>query len=388
MASFGMCERRDVKDWEYENPSSKVRGGTDWLDTGPPKIEERAEQAGEKRPLRVVAVTPCLARGGAEQWLAFLSRFLNPARARIVRTIVTNPDFIDPQFVPEICSPVETGQEAAIRAAVRDCDVLLSWGVELGDWLEDCRPRASVYVAHGEGNWTKMLFEKSARYVDCAVAVSQRVKNRICNGHAASVINNGVDSSRLGLTQPVNLVRQVLGFRPDDFVLGYVGRFSGEKRVDRIIDAVEALPSNFKALLVGWGPGREVLMDRANARIPSRYTFVKAANYLGDYYRAMNAMCLVSAEEGYSMAMLEAMMCQRPLIVTPVGAVPEVIEDRINGIIVSGSPESIADAARLLEKYPTWARAVAQEGCEYAELHGHALRMAREYEDLFESLCK
>lgn len=388
MASFGTYEGTDAQNWDYENASKKIRGGSDWLDASSPQAQTSTLKIGDNGPLRVVAVTPCLARGGAEQWLAFLSRFLNPERARIVRTIVTNPDFIDPQFVPEIRSPVETGQEAAIRAAVRDCDVLLSWGVELGDWLADCRPRASVYVAHGEGNWTKALFEKSAPYVDRAVAVSQRVKNRICNGHPASVINNGVDSSRLGLTQPISLVRKTLGFQPDDFVLGFVGRFSGEKRVDRIIDAVEGLPARFKALLVGWGPGREELMDRANARIPSRYTFVKAANYLGDYYRAMNAMCLVSAEEGYSMAMLEAMMCQRPLIATPVGAVPEVIEDRINGVIVSGSPESIGNAARLLDQYPVWARAIAQEGCHYAEQHGHALRMAREYEDLFESLCK
>jgi glycosyltransferase involved in cell wall biosynthesis len=386
---YGSSE--SYQDWEYDNPSKKIRGGSDWLDQtscNDASIKACSTASDGSRPLRVVAVTPCLARGGAEQWLAFLTRFLNPQRARIVRTIVTNPNFVDPQFVPEIRSPVEIGQETAIRAAAQDCDVLLSWGIELGEWLNGCRPRASVYVAHGEGDWTKALVEKSAPYFDRLVAVSHRVRTQVCNGYPATVIRNGVDSSRLGLTQPVTMVRQALGFGSDDFVLGYVGRFSGEKRIDLIIDAVEELPANFKAMFVGWGPGRKELMDRANARIPGRYTFVKAANYLGDYYRAMDAMCLVSSEEGFSLAMLEAMMCQRPLIATAVGAVPEVIEDRINGLIVSGTPESIRDAAQRLHAHPIWARAVAREGCLYAEQHGHALRMAREYEDLFETLCK
>jgi glycosyltransferase involved in cell wall biosynthesis len=129
-------------------------------------------------------------------------------------------------------------------------------------------------------------------------------------------------------------------------------------------------------------------MEQANARIPGRYAFVTAHDYLGDYYHAMDAVCLVSEQEGFPLVLLEAMMCGRPLIVTAVGCVPEVIRDRVNGVVVAGDPDSIRAAAELLWQHPQWARGLAAEGRAFAEQVGHARRMAREYEDLLHGLWR
>ena len=169
-------------------------------------------------------------------------------------------------------------------------------------------------------------------------------------------------------------------------MLGFMGRFSEEKRVDRIIDALAMLPPRFKGFFVGWGVLQGRLLQAANDRIPGRFAFTTAAEHLGDYYGAMDAKCLVSREEGFSLALLEAMMCRKPVIVTPVGSVPEVIQDRINGVVVDGSPESIARAAMTLAEHPEWARAIGLEGARFATAHGHARKMAHRYQDLFESL--
>ena len=195
-----------------------------------------------------------------------------------------------------------------------------------------------------------------------------------------------MDTARLGRSRPRDAARAALGFRPDDFVLAYVGRFSAEKRPHAVIDAVALLPDRFKALLVGWGWLQGDLMARANAAIPGRYAFSLARDYLGDVYHAADAVVLASAEEGCALVVLEAMFCGRPVIVTPVGAVPEVVEDRVNGLVVAGDPASVAAAARLLADRPAWAAAVGREGQAYADRHGHAARMAREYEALFRRL--
>ena len=65
-----------------------------------------------------------------------------------------------------------------------------------------------------------------------------------------------------------------------------------------------------------------------------------------------------------------------------------MIIDRVNGLIVSGTPESVAEAARRLRQYPTWARGMAEEARGFAEEHGHARLMARRYEDLFHRLWR
>jgi hypothetical protein len=86
--------------------------------------------------------------------------------------------------------------------------------------------------------------------------------------------------------------------------------------------------------------------------------------------------------------MLEAMMCGRPLIATPVGAVPEVVVDRVNGIIVPGTVESIRSAAELLHDHPDWARGLAAEARRFAVENGHARQMAARYEMLLHRLWR
>jgi glycosyltransferase involved in cell wall biosynthesis len=341
-----------------------------------------------EQPLRVVHVGPDLLRGGAEQWLLDLLRFLDPRRVRIVRHVVPQATEVDPSYVADLPIPVEIGEGESLRRAARTCDVLLTWGVGLNRHLADCRPKLCIVVAHGEGEWTRVRLEDSNQVLDHVVAVSWAVKQRVCAAYPTTVIYNGVDAGRLACSRSRQEVRASLGFGPNDFVLGYVGRFAGEKRVPVIVEAVAQLPPRFKALLIGWGRQRVPLMEMANDLIPCRYAFVTAHKNLGDYYQAMDAVCLVSDQEGFPLVMLEAMLCSRPLIVTPVGCVPEVVRDRVNGVIVAGDPTSVAKAAELLDRHPRWAEGLAAEGKAFAERYGHARRMARDYEVLLQGLWR
>ena len=45
--------------------------------------------------------------------------------------------------------------------------------------------------------------------------------------------------------------------------------------------------------------------------------------------------------EGESIATREAMACGKPVIVTPVGALPDLIDDGINGLLVKNNQPSI-----------------------------------------------
>ena len=71
------------------------------------------------------------------------------------------------------------------------------------------------------------------------------------------------------------------------------------------------------------------------------------------------------------------MMSGLPVIATPVGCVPDLITDRVSGMVVPGTPESIRDAAILLEKYPAWAGGLASEARKIADEVGHARQMAQ-----------
>jgi glycosyltransferase involved in cell wall biosynthesis len=356
-----------------------------------PNLEARERIAGKERfsagrALRVIHVGPNLYRAGAEQWFIELSKFFDPRRVQLVRAVVTRPTHVDPDYVADLRLPIELGEADSVRRAAKECDVLLSWGVALNEWLADCRPPLCVVVAHTEAGWSRGDLASCDQVLDHVVAVSARVKEVVCNGYPTTVIHNGIDAARVAASRPRRLVRDALGFARDDFVLGFMGRFAPEKRVSVLLEAVARLPPRFKAFLVGWGPYHQALLDQANALIPGRYVFATARDYLGDYYHAMDAVCLISETEGFSMTLLEAMMCSRPLILTPVGSVPEMIKDRITGLVVAGDAASVSQAAELLAQHPEWARAMAAEAKAFAEHQGHARRMARDYEELLHQL--
>lgn len=338
---------------------------------------------GADKALRVIHVGPSMVRAGIEQWLKGLSGSMDPGRVKLVRCIATQPGYLDPAVAAELGVPVTEGREEEVRQAARECDILLCWGpTELGGWLADGRPKLCVFVAHGEAGWTRRMLEGCRPVVDHVVAVSRRVVQGACEGFPTTVIPNGVDTAHLARTSSRSETRRRLGFGPDDFVLGYVGRFSPEKRAHVLIEAVAKLPHRFKALLVGWGPLKGELLETANRLIPGRFAFETANGPVGDYYQAMDALTLVSEEEGFGLVVLEAMLCGRPVIAREVGCVPDLIQDRVSGLIVPGTPNSVRDAAMLLHDHPAWARGLAEEGRALADERGHARAMARRYEDL------
>ena len=352
-----------------------------------PCVDVRNTARESHRPLRVGHVGQFLMRGGIEMWLKGLIRHTQPDHLTFVRCVATSSHYWDPRVAAELGVAVEIGGADSVRRLAADCDVLLCSGpAETAEWLAECRPKLTVFVAHGNAQPYRALLERCGPIVDHVVAVSNGVRDQICMGFPCTVIPNGVDVAHIAPSRSRAEVRHSLGFAPEDFVLGYVGRFSWEKRPRTIIEAVALLPPRFKALLVGWGDERQQLLELANQRIPGRYAIVEGDRNVGDYYQGLDAACLPSEWEGFGLVVIEAMFAERVVIARPVGCIPDAINDRVNGLVVSGDPQSFAAAASLVEAHPQWANGVAREGRRYADLYGHARQMSARYEELLSRL--
>lgn len=334
----------------------------------------------QSRPLQIASVGPSFAIGGVEQHLAALAKFLDPSVAVIKQCLVTDPARLDANTARALGPAVTVracGKEN-LRDAVRDMDVVLAWGESFNHCFDPDGPTV-VYIAHGDCWWTRKGLEGSAQVVHHVIAVSSRVQQRQCAGFPSTVILNGVDTSRLSRCRPPGELRSELGLRDDDFVIGTVGRMTGEKQMHLLIEAVRLLPANFKLLLVGGGPRQAELLAQANDLIPGRYALRRVNDFLGDYYGAMDAFALVSAHEGFGLVIAEAMHCGRPVIATDVGCVGEVITHRVSGLVVQPDPHDIAAAAELIHQHPHWARGMAAESRAIAECRLQAKQMSEQY---------
>lgn len=351
-----------------------------------PCYPEEPADADGCHPLRVIHVGYAMLPAGIDKWVAGLIRHADPRRLRFVRCVVTGGP-IDWRQVRRMGVPVEIGGRDSVLRASEDADVLLiSDPGAAPDWIDAVRARLGVLVAHGDGDATRSRIERMAPVIHHVIAVSRAVQERVCHDVPSTVIPNGVDPVHLSRSRPRHRVRDRFGFDPGDFVVGFVGRFSPEKNPMAIVEALADLPPRFKALFVGYGPLRDELRRRADEALPGRAAIVRGEEYLGDLYAAMDAFCLPSTSEGFGLVTLEAMMCGRPVVATPVGFVPEAIVDGDNGLVVDGDPASIREAMARLEADPDWGAGLARRAAGYAEEHGYASTMADRYADRLESL--
>ncbi|MCG2690350.1 glycosyltransferase family 4 protein, partial [Candidatus Parcubacteria bacterium] len=62
------------------------------------------------------------------------------------------------------------------------------------------------------------------------------------------------------------------------------------------------------------------------------------------YLKAFDIFCLPSVKEGFPFALLEAMRAQLPIVATKVGAIPEIIENEKEGLLVKPKDSSALKA--------------------------------------------
>lgn len=68
------------------------------------------------------------------------------------------------------------------------------------------------------------------------------------------------------------------------------------------------------------------------------------------FYNDIDAYVCASTSEGFSLSVLEAAACGRPVISTRVGGSEELIEDGVNGFLVDRDVEAIAAKLELLDR--------------------------------------
>jgi len=165
--------------------------------------------------------------------------------------------------------------------------------------------------------------------------------------------------------------RAELGFRHDDFVVGFVGRFVESKGVLDLLEAFKLLKNegteNIRLLFVGEGPLKSQLL----ARRPDAVVGVAEASAgLRRYYRAMDLLVLPSRttptwKEQFGRVLVEAMATGVPVIGSDSGAVPEVVGDA-GMLFEEGNVRDLSNKVKLLQGDTRLAQDLAQRGRERA----------------------
>jgi len=194
------------------------------------------------------------------------------------------------------------------------------------------------------------------------VAVSADVRQRLVKYEGVSlnridVVYNGVSPPPPISKDQREVLRRQLSIKPEDFVIGTVGRLDAIKNIPLLLKALadvqhaqtsgkKSLKGSLKGLLVGDGPERHQLQKIAvSLNIEESTIFAGYRKDATDLLQCMDLFVLCSFSEGTSMALLEAMAAGIPAIVTDVGGNPELITNNVNGwVIPTDSPVDLIRA--------------------------------------------
>lgn len=163
-----------------------------------------------------------------------------------------------------------------------------------------------------------------------------------------TVVANGVE------IPPASVVHRLRS--PGVLHLGFVGRLTHAKGYDVAMDAVRICRRNgveVKLHIAGDGPGEPIVRraEREEADAFEYAGYVHNARF--HFIPRLDALVLPSASEGMPVCVLEAMAAGVPCLVTPVGAIPEMITEGYNGFITSRDPWNIAERIVWLANDPT-----------------------------------
>lgn len=135
--------------------------------------------------------------------------------------------------------------------------------------------------------------------------------------------------------------RELLGIQVqnDTVVFGMMGNLHKNKGVDVLIKAFKKLYSvtpHVQLYIIGDGKEKTNLQHMvSNEKLTDVIHFLGAIDNAKDYLKAFNVFVLPSRTEAFGYSLLEAGVAKVPCIATRVGGIPEVIEHRSSGLLVS-----------------------------------------------------
>lgn len=195
-----------------------------------------------------------------------------------------------------------------------------------------------------------------ANHVDRVVAVSEAVRSALLRSRIAAdkitVIHNSVLLEKFDPgAVDVRRVREELGFSMSDLVAGTVGKIHRGKGVFELMRAASILRDKYpvKLLYVGEGPEMGALKKESQGLgMAETIVFAGLRRDIERMYAAMDVFVLPSYNEGMPTVLLEAMAMARPVIATPVGGIPEIINNGENGMLVP-----VSDHVAVAEVFET-----------------------------------
>lgn len=260
-----------------------------------------------------------------------------------------------------------------------------------------------VYNPHGwsfnmesrKKNAFIILEKLMAHFCDAIICISEAEKvsalrEGICKEDKLCVIENGVD------IEGYKKEEAALPVPEDVFVVGMVSRICRQKAPDVFVKMAEKLHRDIENsffIIVGdvlEGRGEEKKeIEQLAEKLGIKLLITGWVNNPLSYVSRFDVGCLFSRWEGFGLAIPEYMLAEVPIVATKVDAIPYLIEDGVNGMLVEKDDwKSAAMKVAELANDEDKRKEMVANGLRTVKERFDARRVAKECEELYKTLVK
>lgn len=238
----------------------------------------------------------------------------------------------------------------------------------------------------------------AAPFCDKIICISDAEKQsaldkKICREDKLQVIFNGVDIEAYENGIHGTVKRKDLNIPEDAFVVGMVGRISSQKAPDIFIKMAKQVKDevpNAHFIIVGNGNQEDEI--RKYAKDNGFSDSLHITGWVDDpmsYVELFDVACLLSRWEGFGLVLPEYMMAGKPIVATRVDAIPNIICNNENGLLVDADdPISASEAVLRIYSDERFKSTLIKAGRETVNKKYDIRRVSEESAKMFEELTR
>ena len=250
------------------------------------------------------------------------------------------------------------------------------------------------HLLHGYFSPTKtravvQLERALAARTDRLVAVGDQVREDLLDAGIGSQDQFAVIPP--GLELPPALARAEaraeFGLPADTPVVAFIGRLTGIKRPDRLIEIVRTISADWpdvRFLVAGAGDQAHLIENAAGA-LP--ITSLGWRSDVENVLAASDAVLLTSDNEGTPLSLIQAGMAGLPVVASDVGSVHDVVEDGVTGWLAEPSVEALSAALREALSDPGQMQFRGSAGAARAAQRYGVQRLAADHAALYSDIA-
>jgi L-malate glycosyltransferase len=183
-------------------------------------------------------------------------------------------------------------------------------------------------------------------------------------------------------------VRSELGLRDETLII-HSSNLRPLKRIDLLLETAALIEprQSFKLLILAGGSFAPFRSDLKRLGLEEQIIIRENVNDIEDYLQIADIGLFTSEMESFCLGILEAMCFACPSVATPVGGVPEVIENNVTGILKPADAPTLAAAVQNLIHDPTVRTTQGRAAQQRATTHFSAKTIVPQYENLYHRVC-